>query len=75
MGVEHFQLRFRDVAQVPFPLGNAFVVRQADHPAQHVWTDVLKDQHPAGLLLPLDHGVEASISAVTSKESTSFSDC
>ena len=33
-------------------------MRQADHPAQHVRADVLKDQHAAGLPLPLDHRID-----------------
>ena len=58
VGVEHFQLRVRGALQMPPPVGDAFAAGKVDHPAQYVWRGVLKNQHPAGLLLLLDHGVE-----------------
>ena len=58
VGVEHFQLRLRYAMQVLFPVGDAFTLGKADHSAQHVRADVLKDQHAAGLLLPLDHRID-----------------
>ena len=59
MGVEHFQLRLRYAMQVLFPVGDAFAPGKADHSAQHVRADILKDEHAAGLLLLLDHRIDS----------------
>ena len=58
MGVEHFQLGLRGAAQVLFPVGDAFAAGHIDHAAKDIGTGVLKDQHAAGLLLPLDHRID-----------------